>query len=127
MSLSFYTTFNRTLGVSFIHKSICHMTLYGTRHMTAESLCVSLHISILERVEMKKAIPYEKPSLTKRVLRFLGISGSVDETPSYQEITHVPIPTDGCYGYSKEINTALMEAEDRKAKAIEWQRRHFIC
>jgi len=76
---------------------------------------------------MKKAISYKKESLKGRVLRFLGMSRSVVEPSSCQEITHVPIPADSCYSYQKQINAAFLEAEHKKAEAMEWQRRRVVC
>jgi len=80
-------------------------------------------------IEMEKPVPRNKVSvkgevvrlLKGRIIRLLGTNQSVEETTSYQEITDVPI------NY-QEIKTALLETEQRKAKALmEWQRRRFIC
>ena len=77
---------------------------------------------------MKKVVPHKKASLTARVLRLLGMSRSLEEPSTYQEITHVPIPTDNYYVSTKETETALLEAERRKAEAImELEKRRFIC
>jgi len=97
-------------------------------HVTAQLLCNSLPLSLVVAIEMKKVIPHEKASLAERVLRLLGMSRSPEESPTYQEITHVPIPTDNYYGSPKEFKTALLEAEHRKAEAImELEKRRFIC
>ena len=80
-------------------------------------------------IEMEKPVPRNKVSLKGevvrlmkgRIIRLLGTNQSVEETPTHQEITDVPI------NY-QEIKTALLETEQRKAKALmEWQRRRFIC
>jgi hypothetical protein len=77
---------------------------------------------------MKKVVPHKKASLTERVLRLLGMSISLKERSTSQEITPVPIPTDNYYGSPKEFKTALLEAERRKAEAImELEKRRFIC
>lgn len=84
-------------------------------------------------IEMEKTVPRNKVSLKGevvrllkgRIVRLLGTSQSLGESPSYQEITDVPI---NYQNYQTEIRTALLEAEQRKAKAlIDWQRRRLIC
>ena len=62
------------------------------------------------------------------MLRLLGMNRGFEEPPSDQEeIVHVGIPANNYYIYRKEIETALLEAERKRAKAMEWQRRRFIC
>jgi len=87
------------------------------------------HNNLFRVIEMEKPVPRNKVSvkgevvrlLKGRIIRLLGTNQSVEETTSYQEITDVPI------NY-QEIKTALLETEQRKAKALmEWQRRRFIC
>ncbi len=104
------------------------MTPLQTRHLTAQLLCILLPLSLVVAIEMKKVVPHKKASLTERVLRLLGMSRSLEEPSTYQEITPVPIPTDNYYGSPKEFKTALLEAERRKAEAImELEKRRFIC
>lgn len=104
------------------------MTPLQTRHLTAQLLCILLPLSLVVAIEMKKVVPHKKASLTERVLRLLGMSISLEEPSTYQEITPVPIPTDNYYGSPKEFKTALLEAERRKAEAImELEKRRFIC
>jgi hypothetical protein len=101
--------------------------------MTAQSLCIPLHISLLACVhalviETKRTIPHKKGSLKGKMLKVLRISRGFEETQDYQEkIVHVPIPTDTYYRYQKEIEATLLEAEQKKAQAMELQRRRFIC
>lgn len=84
-------------------------------------------------IEMEKTVPRNKDSLKGEVVRLLkggivrllGTSQSLGEPPSYQEITDIPI---NYQNYQKEIKTALLEAEQRKAEALmDWQRRRLIC
>jgi hypothetical protein len=103
------------------------MTVDASSHVTAQPLCISLPISFLVVIEMKRIVPYKKVSLKSRVLRIMGTGRSFEEPPSYQEITHIPIPTGTDYSYHKDIKAALLEAERKKAQAlIEWQRHRMI-
>jgi len=105
------------------------MTVVMYSHVTAQLLCISLPISFLVVIEMKRIVPYKKVSLKGRVLRIMGMSRSFEEPPSYQEITHtpIPIPTGTDYSYRKDIKAALLEAERKKAQALmEWQRHRMI-
>lgn len=105
-----------------------HKTRMTHRHMTAEPLCISLLISLIVVIEMKKVTPHKRGSIVRRVLRFLTMSSSVEELRTCQEITHVPLPTDNSYTDRKEINAALLEAERKKAEALmERQKRALIC
>ena len=104
------------------------MTLRRTRHVTAQLLCVSLPLSLVVVIEMKKVVPHKKESSIGRVLRFLRMSRSVEQSPSHQEIAYVPTPTDNYHSHPKELKAALLEAERRRAEALmEWQKRPFIC
>jgi L-lactate utilization protein LutB len=104
------------------------MTLRRTRHVTAQLLCVSLPLSLVVVIEMKKVVPHKKGSLIGRMLRSLGMNGGVEQSPSYQEIAYVPTPTESYHGHPKELKAALLEAERRRAEALmERQRRPLIC
>ena len=79
-------------------------------------------------MEMKKINPQKKSSLIGKVLRLLGPNRGFEEPPNDQEeIVHVGVPASSYCNCRKEIESALLEAERKKAEAIEWQRRHFIC
>lgn len=88
------------------------------------STCISAFV-VME-MERKKIL--KKGLLTGKVLRLFGMTRDLEEPPIDEEIIHVPIPTDANYSYRKEIKTALLEAERRKAEALmESQKRRFIC
>lgn len=78
---------------------------------------------------MKEIKPRKKGSLIRKVLRSLGKSRDFEKSTSDQgEIVHVGIPTSNYHNYRKEIDTAWLEAERKKAEALmEWQKRRFIC
>lgn len=63
------------------------------------------------------------------LLRLLGANRGCDEFSSDQEeIGQVGISADNHYNYGKEIETALLDAERKKAEALaEWQKHRFIC
>ena len=105
------------------------MTMRCTRHMTAQRLCFSSQLYILTVIKMKRIKPLKKGSLTGKILRLLGPNRGFEEPSNDQEeITPVGIPANNYYINRKEIETALLEAEQKKAKALmEWQRRRFIC
>ena len=78
---------------------------------------------------MKKVKPEKKGSLTGKLLRLLKPSSSIQESISLQEKNvSVGIPSNSYHDHHKEIKTALVEAERKKAEALmELQRRKFIC
>lgn len=77
---------------------------------------------------MEKIVPHKKVTLKEKMLKALRMSRGFEEFQNCQEeIVHVGIPANNYYNYRKEIETALLEAEHKKAKAMEWQRRRFIC
>lgn len=80
-------------------------------------------------VKMKKTEPQKGVSLTRKVLRLFGMDRGFEKPSSnLGGIAHVSIPANNHYNYLKEIQTARLEAERRKAEAIlEWQKRRFIC
>lgn len=79
-------------------------------------------------IEMKEIKPQRKGSLISKALRLLGMNRGFEEFSSDQEQTvHAGISGNNYYKYRREMETALLEAERKKAEAIEWQRRHFIC
>ena len=80
-------------------------------------------------IEMKEIKPRRKGSLIGRVLRILrGTNRILEEPLSVKEEIHVGISASNYYSYRKEIETAWLEAERKKAKALmEWQKRRFIC
>jgi len=78
---------------------------------------------------MKKAELEKKGSFAGKLFRrLLKTSRGFQESVGLQERdAHVGVPRNSYYGYQKEIKTALLEAERKKAEAIAWQRRHIIC
>lgn len=77
------------------------------------------------RNEAKSSTP---EVLRARLLRLLGMNKDFERPLSIQEeIGNVGF-TASDYGYDKEINTALLEAEHKKAEALmEWQKHRLIC
>jgi hypothetical protein len=77
-------------------------------------------------IEIKTINPQKRGSLRTRVLRLLGTNKDFEELSSGQEkIVHTSILGNN---YQKEIKTAWLETERKKAKAlIEFQKRRFIC
>jgi len=75
---------------------------------------------------MKKVNPHERSSLIRKALRLLATNRGFEEPPSDQEGIHLGIPASNYYNH-KEIETALLEAERKKAQAImEREKRRFI-
>ena len=97
--------------------------------MTVQSLCFSSPLSLFVVMAMKTTKPQKKGSLTAKVLRLLRTNRGFEEPSSDQEeIVHVGIPANNYCNCRKEIETALLEAERKKAEALmEWQKRRFIC
>lgn len=93
----------------------------------------SAYIPVFVVMEMKRISPKRKISLRAKVLRLLRMDrGFEAETPSSgEEIVHFSIPTSNYHNYRKEIETALLEAERKKAACMhalmEWQKHRFIC
>ena len=87
------------------------------------------HLYLLVVMNMKKIKPRKGVSLTVKVLRLLG--GRIELSwplRSQEEIVHTGISGNNYYNYRKEIETARLEAERKKAEALmEWQKRRFIC
>jgi len=76
-----------------------------------------------------RRIKLEKNSLAGKLLRLLKLEGGLQESISLQgDNGSATINT--YLGYQKEIETAMLEAERKKAEALmkweRWQRRHFI-
>jgi len=66
--------------------------------------------------------------LTGRLLRLLKVNGGLQESISLQENdVSVGILDNNHYDHQKDVKAALLEAERKKADAIEWQTRKFIC
>lgn len=67
--------------------------------------------------------------LRASLLRLLGIHRDFERSLSTQgEIGNVGFTTSNYYSYGKEIDTALLEAERKKAEALmEWQKHRLIC
>ncbi|UCE29223.1 MAG: hypothetical protein JSV85_00325 [Candidatus Bathyarchaeota archaeon] len=62
------------------------------------------------------------------LLRLLGMNRGFEESFSVQEkISNAGFPANSYLSYGKESENALLEAERKRAKAQEWQRRRFIC
>ena len=127
LNVTFNTTSNSVIGEDLslpIYKFSRHMTAHTRRQMTAQRLCFSPQPYILVVMEMKKIKPLKKGSLTGKVLRLLGTNRGFGEPPSDQEeIGNIYVS----YNCRKGIETALLEAERKKAKALmEMRKRHFI-
>lgn len=76
-----------------------------------------------EGIELKRMGSVEG----KLLRRLLGVSTEFQESISLQNRDiHVGVPRNTYYNQQMEIKTALLEAERKKAKAIETQRRHVI-
>ena len=68
----------------------------------------------------------KKNSLTGKLLRLLKPNSGLQESISLQG-DNVSITTNSYHDYQKEIKTAMLEAERKKAEALmEWQKRRFI-
>jgi hypothetical protein len=66
--------------------------------------------------------------LTGRLFRLLKVNGGVQESISLKENdVSVGILDNNYYVNQKDVEAALLETERKKADAIEWQRRRFIC
>lgn len=66
--------------------------------------------------------------MTGRLLRLLKVNGNLQESISLHENdANVGILDNDRYVNQKDVNAALLEAERKKAIAIERQRRRFIC
>lgn len=63
------------------------------------------------------------------LLQLLGINRDFEKPLSIQgETCNVEFTTSNYYSYGKEIETALLEAERKKAEALmEWQKHRLIC
>jgi len=80
-------------------------------------------------IEMKEKKPRRKGSLIGKVLRSLGMDKGFEELSSDQEqMVHAGISGNNHFKHRREMETALLEAERRKAEALmEWQKRRLIC
>jgi len=78
--------------------------------------------------EVKKAELKRTGSVGGKLFRrLLAASTEFQESISLQERDiHVGVLRNIYYDHQKEIKTALLEAERKKAKAIETQRRHIV-
>jgi len=66
----------------------------------------------------------EKGSFRGTLLRLFKLGKSFQESVSLQERdAHVSVPRNIYYGYQKEIRATMLEAERRKAKALEEMQR----
>lgn len=63
------------------------------------------------------------------LLRLLGMNRDFERPLTIQRETgNVGFTASNYYSYDKEIETALLEAERKKAEALmEWQKHRFIC
>jgi hypothetical protein len=77
---------------------------------------------------MKSIKSNQKGSLTGRLLRLLKANGDLQESITLQENdVSVGILDNNYHVNQKDVKAALLEAERKKANAIETQRRRFIC
>jgi predicted component of type VI protein secretion system len=83
------------------------------------------------RVEHGKRVQPKalRESLHADLLRLLGMNRGYEEPLSvHEEIGQISVPGGNYCNYGREIETALLEAERRKAEALmELQKRRFIC
>ena len=77
---------------------------------------------------MKRMKQIEKGSFAGRLLRLLKVNGSLQESISLQkDDVNVGILDNSHYDHQKSAKIALLEAERKKAEALAFQRRKFIC
>lgn len=78
---------------------------------------------------MKEKKATENRLFERKMLRLLETNRGFEKLSSDQEETiHAGIPGNNHYNYRKEIETAWLKAERKKANALmEWQKRRFIC
>jgi len=70
----------------------------------------------------------EKGSLAGRLLRLLKVNGGLQESISLQKNdVSVSILDNSHYDHQKDAKITLLEAERKKAEALELHRRKFIC
>lgn len=76
---------------------------------------------------MKEVNARKKNSLARKILQIFGMDRVfVQSTSIQEESVHINIPAN--HNYWKENETALLEAERKKAQALmERQRRPFLC
>ncbi|UCE15330.1 MAG: hypothetical protein JSV12_05470 [Candidatus Bathyarchaeota archaeon] len=68
---------------------------------------------------MKKISPKRRTSLRAKVIRFLRSNRGFEEPSSdLEKIVHAGIHSNNYYNHQKEIETAWLEAERKKAQAI---------
>lgn len=78
-------------------------------------------------IEMKEIRPRRKGALIGKVLRLFGKNMGFEElTIDQGEIVHAGASGDNYSVYRKEIETAWLEAQRKKAEAMKWQQRRFI-
>jgi len=68
--------------------------------------------------------------LSRRVLRLLrAVTGLPVSSIGEEELAYVvaPMAANISHDSRKEIRSALLDAEHRKAEALEWHRRRLVC
>jgi hypothetical protein len=91
--------------------------------MTAQPLCLSLLIAVYVVIKMKGVKSLIKVSLRGKVFRILGPNREFEFSPSHEETSPDSQIHYKHFAYPREIGLALLEAEDKKAKALmEWQK-----
>lgn len=94
--------------------------------MTAQLLCLSLHIGVCVVIKMKDVKSLIKSSFRGKVFRILGLNRDITFSPSHEETNTDSQMHYKHFAYPREIGLALLDAEEKKAKALmEWQKRRL--
>lgn len=94
--------------------------------MTAQPLCLSLPIGVCVVIKMKGVKSLIKGSLGGKVFRMLGLNRDFEFSPNHEETRVDSLMHYKHFAYPREIGLALLEAEEKKAKALmEWQKRRL--
>ena len=79
-------------------------------------------------MKMKEIRPRKKGYLARKLRLLLKLRGIEGPLSVQEEIIHVGIPENNYYNHRKEIESAWLEAERKKAEVLmELQKRRFVC
>ncbi|MFQ6065088.1 MAG: hypothetical protein ACE5L6_06400 [Candidatus Bathyarchaeia archaeon] len=76
---------------------------------------------------MKRVDPKNKSALAGKLLRLLKLGGSLQDSIGLHKRNACVVVSENSHYDQKGIETALLDAERKKAEAMEWQRRKIIC
>jgi hypothetical protein len=94
--------------------------------MTAQHLCLSLHIGVSVVIRMKSVKSLIKGSLGGKILRILGLNRELEFSPNDVETDADSLKHYKHFTYSREIRFTMLEIEEKKAEALmEWQKRRL--